>query len=74
MGTSGTVAKKYKAFFVDRAGNNIDYTTFVYAQDYTEAKQRADDIMKAMNDDNLSHTIVTQIINQHGSSWSGIYR
>jgi hypothetical protein len=65
--------KKYKAFFVDKAGNNIDYTTFVYAQDYNEAMDRANNLMNEMNDDNLSHAKVTLIINQ-GSNWSGIYR
>lgn len=65
--------KKYKAFFVDKAGNNIDYTTFVYAQDYNEAQDRANNLMNSMNDDNLSHAKVTLIINQ-GSNWSGIYR
>ena len=72
MGAISTI-KKYKAIFVDRAGNNINYTTFVYAQDYNEAKERADDIMRSMNDDNLSRTIVVLISNRE-SSWSGIYR
>lgn len=72
MGTIGRI-KKYKAFFVDKAGNNIDYTTFVYAQDYNEAMDRANNLMNEMNDDNLSHAKVTLIINQ-GSNWSGIYR
>ena len=72
MGTIGRI-KKYKAFFVDKAGNNIDYTTFVYAQDYNEAMDRANNLMNEMDDDNLSHAKVTLIINQ-GSNWSGIYR
>ena len=65
--------KKYKAFFVNNAGNNIDYTTFVYAQDTDEAKKRADAIMKDMKDDSLVMTKVVLITNQ-GSNWSGIYR
>jgi len=65
--------KKYKVFFVDKAGNNIDYTTFVYAQDYDEAMDRANNIMNEMDDDNLSHASIALITNQ-GSSWSGIYR
>jgi predicted alpha/beta superfamily hydrolase len=65
--------KKYKAFFVDKAGNNIDYTTFVYARDSGEAMDRANNIMQEMQDDNLSHAIVTLIINSR-DNWSGIYR
>jgi hypothetical protein len=65
--------KKYKAFFVDKAGNNIDYTTFVFAKDSGEAMDRANNIMQEMQDDNLSHAIVTLVINQ-GSNWAGIYR
>jgi len=65
--------KKYKAFFVDKAGNNIDYTTFVYAQDYNEAMDRANNLMNEMNDDNLSHASITLIVNQK-DNWSGIYR
>jgi len=65
--------KKYKAFFVNNAGNNIDYTTFVYAQDTDDAKKRADAIMKDMKDDSLVMTSVVLITNQ-GSNWSGIYR
>jgi hypothetical protein len=65
--------KKYKVFFVDKAGNNIDYTTFVYDTDYNGAKIRADAIMKDMKDDNLSHTIIAPVTNQ-GSNWAGIYR
>ena len=65
--------KKYKVFFVDKAGNNIDYTTFVYAQDYDEAMDRANNIMNEMDDDNLSHASITLIVNQR-DNWSGIYR
>jgi hypothetical protein len=65
--------KKYKAFFVDKAGNNIDYTTFVYAEDYDEAQDRANNVMKSMNNNNLSHATVTRV--ESGSSnWSGLYR
>jgi hypothetical protein len=72
MGAIGRV-KKYKAFFVNNVGKNIDYTTFVYAQDTDEAKKRADAIMKDMEDDSLVMTSVVLITNQ-GSNWSGIYR
>lgn len=65
--------KKYKAFFVDKSGNNIDYTTFVYDTDYNGAKKRADAIMVAMKDDNLIKTIVAPITNKY-SNWAGIYR
>ena len=65
--------KKYKAFFVNNEGNNIHYTTFVYAQDTDEAKNRADAIMHDMGDDSLVMTKVVLITNQ-GSNWSGIYR
>ena len=68
-----TRVKKYKAFFVNNAGNNIHYTTFVYAQDADDAKKRADAIMKDMGDDSLVMTKVVLITNQ-GSNWSGIYR
>ena len=65
--------KKYKAFFINNEGNNIDYTTFVYAQDTDDAKKRADAIMKDMEDDSLVMTSVVLITNQ-GSNWAGIYR
>jgi hypothetical protein len=65
--------KKYKAFFVDKAGNNIDYTTFVYDQDYNGALQRATDIMNDMKDDSLVKAIIAPVTN-NGSNWSGIYR
>ena len=65
--------KKYKAFFKDKAGNNIDYTTFVYAKDYDEAIDRATNIMHELKDDSLVKAQVVLITNQ-GSSWSGIYR
>lgn len=65
--------KKYKAFFVDKAGNNIDYATFVYARDYNEAQERADNIMADMNDENIIKATVTYI-EAGASSWSGIYR
>jgi len=65
--------KKYKAFFMNNAGNNIDYTTFVYAQDKDEAKKRADAIMEDMKDDSMVKTSVVLVTNQ-GSNWSGIYR
>ena len=73
MGTSGTITKKYKVLFVDKAGNNNDYNTIVYARDYNEAKMRADDIMRSIPDDSLASTIVISVTN-NGSSWSGIYR
>ena len=65
--------KKYKVFFVDKAGNNIDYTTFVYAEDYDEALGRANNVMERLEDNDLSHAKVTLVINQ-GSNWSGVYR
>ena len=65
--------KKYKAFFINNVGKNIDYTTFVYAQDTDEAKNRADSLMNDMEDDSLVMTKVVLITNQ-GSNWSGIYR
>jgi hypothetical protein len=68
-----TRVKKYKAFFMNNVGKNIDYTTFVYAQDADDAKKRADAIMKDMGDDSLVMTKVVLITNQ-GSNWSGIYR
>jgi hypothetical protein len=72
MGTVSRI-KKYKAFFVDKAGNNIDYTTFVYAENYDEAQARANNVMKSIKNDNLSHATVTRI--ESGSNnWSGIYR
>jgi hypothetical protein len=72
MGTVSRI-KKYKAFFVDKAGNNIDYTTFVYAEDYDEALGRANNVMERLEDNDLSHAKVTLVINQ-GSNWSGVYR
>jgi hypothetical protein len=65
--------KKYKAFFKDKAGNNIDYTTFVYAKDYDEALDRATNLMNELKDDSLVKAQVVLITNQ-GSNWSGIYR
>jgi hypothetical protein len=65
--------KKYKAFFKDKAGNNIDYTTFVYAKDYDEALDRATNLMNELKDDSLVNTSVVLITNQ-GSNWAGIYR
>jgi hypothetical protein len=65
--------KKYKAFFKDKAGNNIDYTTFVYAKDYDEALERATNLMNELKDDSLVNTSVVLVTNQ-GSNWSGIYR
>jgi transcription elongation factor GreA-like protein len=65
--------KKYKAFFKDKAGNNIDYTTFVYAKDYDEALERANNLMNELKDDSLVKAIVVLITNQ-GSNWAGIYR
>lgn len=72
MGTIGRI-KKYKAFFVDKAGNNIDYTTFVYAENYNEAMDRATNLMNDMQDDSLVKANVVLITNQ-GSNWAGIYR
>jgi len=72
MGTIGRI-KKYKAFFVDKAGNNIDYTTFVYAHDYNEAMDRATNLMNDMEDDSLVKANVVLITNQ-GSNWAGVYR
>lgn len=72
MGSIGRV-KKYKAFFNDKAGNNINYTTFVYAHDHDEAIDRATNIMNDMKDDSLVKASVVLITNQ-GSNWSGIYR
>jgi len=65
--------KKYKAFFKDKAGNNIDYTTFVYAKDYDEALDRATNLMNELKDDSLVKAQVVLITNQ-GSNWAGIYR
>jgi hypothetical protein len=72
MGTIGRI-KKYKAFFVDKAGNNIDYTTFVYAESYNEAMDRATNLMNDMKDDSLVKANVVLITNQ-GSNWAGVYR
>lgn len=72
MGTFSRI-KKYKSFFVDKAGNNIDYTTFVYAEDYDEALARANNIMKDMNDDTLVKAIVV-LINGHTREWNRLYR
>lgn len=72
MGVIGRV-KKYKAFFLDKAGNNIEYTTFIYSESHDEAMQRAKNIMELMEDDSLQDVNVVLITN-HRSNWSGIYR
>jgi transcription elongation factor GreA-like protein len=72
MGTIGRI-KKYKAFFVDKAGNNIDYTTFIYSDSYDDAMDRATNLMNDMEDDSLVKANVVLITNQ-GSNWSGVYR
>lgn len=72
MGVIGRV-KKYKAFFLDKAGNNIDYTTFIYSESHDDAMQRAKNIMELMEDDSLKDVNVVLITNQ-GSNWAGTYR
>jgi hypothetical protein len=72
MGTIGRI-KKYKAFFVDKAGNNIDYTTFIYSDSYDDAMDRAKNLMNLMEDDSLVKANVVLITNQ-GSNWAGVYR
>jgi hypothetical protein len=72
MGTIGRI-KKYKAFFVDKAGNNIDYTTFIYSDSYDDAMDRAKNLMNDMEDDSLVKANVVLITNQ-GSNWAGVYR
>lgn len=72
MGTFSRV-KKYKALFRDKAGNNINYSTFVYAEDYDEALARATNIMNDMNDDTLVKAIVV-LINGHTREFNRLYR
>ena len=65
--------KKYKALFRDKEGNYSNYSTFVYARDYNEAMERANNLMNELKDDSLVKAIVVLITNQ-GSNWAGIYR
>lgn len=72
MGTFSRV-KKYKAFFTDKQGKDINYTTFVYAEDSDKAQEMANNILRDMNDDNLSHATVVYVVAKT-RNWSGLYR
>lgn len=64
--------KKYKAFFTDKEGKELN-SKIIYANDQNEAQERADNIMSDMNDKNIIKATVTYI-EAGASSWSGIYR